>query len=116
MKLKHNKPDIVVWGRKKICKIIEISCPADVNIMEKVEEKLNNYSSLICNLQIMYPHYNFKMVPIVKAPETYTNSINIFKINQCNTCTTSRPVCFVFILILFFFSDMKTLIRFMFSV
>ena len=32
-KLKHNKPDIVAWDRaRKICKIIEISCPADVNI------------------------------------------------------------------------------------
>ena len=65
-KLKHNKPDIVAWNRaRKICKIIEISCPADVKITKKVEEKLNNYGPLICNLQIMYPHYKFQMVSIV---------------------------------------------------
>ena len=66
-KLKHNKPDIVAWDRAgKICKIIEISCPADDNITKKVEEKLNKYGPLVRNLQIMYPHYKFQMVPIVR--------------------------------------------------
>ena len=65
-KLKHNKPDVVAWVTAgKICKITEISCPADVNVTKKVEEKLNNYGPLISNLQIMYPHYKFQMVPIV---------------------------------------------------
>ena len=32
-KLKHNKPDIVAWDRsRKICKVIVISCTADVKI------------------------------------------------------------------------------------
>ena len=66
-KLKHNKPDIVAWDRAgKICKIIEISCPADDNITKKVEEKLNNYGPLVRNLQIMYSHYKIRMVPIVR--------------------------------------------------
>ena len=65
-KLKHNKPDIVAWDTAgTICKIIEIGCPADANITKQVEEKLNNYGPLIRNLQIMYPHYKFQMVPIV---------------------------------------------------
>ena len=65
-KLKHNKPDIVAWNTAgKNCKIIEISYPTDVNITKKVEERLNNYGPLIRNLQIMYPHYKFQMVPIV---------------------------------------------------
>ena len=35
-KLKHIKPDIVVWDEaEKICKIIEISCPTDVQHNEK---------------------------------------------------------------------------------
>ena len=42
-KLKHHKLDIAAWDRAgNICKIIEVSCPADVNITKKVEEKLNN--------------------------------------------------------------------------
>ena len=88
-KLKHNKPDIVAWDRAgKICKIIEISCPADVNITKKVEEKLNNYGPLIRNLQMMYPHYKFQMVPIVigalcyvpKYLEIYINQLGFNKI------------------------------------
>ena len=71
-KLKHNKLDIVAWDRAgKICKIIEITCPADVNITTKVEEKLNNYGPLIRNLQIMYPHYKCQMVPIVTGALGY---------------------------------------------
>ena len=88
-KLKHNKPDIVAWDTAgKICKIIEISCPADVNITKKVEEKLNNYGPLIRNLQIMYPHYKFQMVPIVigalgyvpKCLEMYIHQLGFNKI------------------------------------
>ena len=59
-KLKHNKPNIVLWDRpEKICKITEISCSAGVNITKKIWEKLHNYGLLIRNLQIMYPHYKF---------------------------------------------------------
>ena len=59
-RVKHNKPDTVAWDRAgKICKIIEISCPADVNITKNFEENLNNYGPLIRDLQIMYPHYKF---------------------------------------------------------
>ena len=63
-KLNHNKPDIVAWTR-------QISCPADVNKTKKVEEKLNNYGPLIHNLQIMYPHYKFQMVPVVNGALCY---------------------------------------------
>ena len=33
IKCKHNRPDIMIWDRKeKLCTVVEISCPADVNI------------------------------------------------------------------------------------
>ena len=72
----------------KICKIIEISCPADINITKKIEEKLNNYGPLICNLQIIYRHYKFQMVPIVigalgyvpKCLEMYIHQVGFNKI------------------------------------
>ena len=88
-KLKHNKPDIVAWDRLgKICKMVEISCPADVNVMKKVEEKLKNYGPLICNFQIMYPHYKVQMVAIVigalgyvpKCLEMYIHQLGFNKI------------------------------------
>ena len=88
-KLKHSKADIVAWDRAgKICKIIDISCPADVNRTKKFEEKLNNYEPRIRNLQIMYPHYKFQMVPIVigtlgyvpKCLEMYIHQLDFKKI------------------------------------
>ena len=38
---------------------------------KKAEEKLNNYGPLIRNLQIMYPHYKFQLVPIVTGTLDY---------------------------------------------
>ena len=36
IKCKHNRPDIMIWDRKeKLCTVVEISCPADVNITLK---------------------------------------------------------------------------------
>ena len=68
--------------------MVEISCPADVNVMKKVEEKLKNYGPLICNFQIMYPHYKVQMVPIVigalgyvpKCLEMYIHQLGFNKI------------------------------------
>ena len=41
-KVKHNKPDIIEWDtEQKTCKIIEVNCPADVNVMSKINEKEN---------------------------------------------------------------------------
>ena len=55
-KVPHNKPDLIIWNREsKICGIIEFSCPLDININKKVNEKLENYGHLVRNLQIMYP-------------------------------------------------------------
>ena len=71
-----------------MCKIIETSWQADVDITKKVEEKLNNYGPLIRNLQIMYPHYKFQMVQIVigalgyvpKCLEMYIHQLGFNKI------------------------------------
>ena len=47
-KVKHNKPDLVIWSKtEKIYTIIEFSCLADINILEKIAEKTDNYSPLI---------------------------------------------------------------------
>ena len=60
------KTDIVIWDQqKKVCTIVEVSCPADVNMSRKIDEKLNNYAPLVKNLQIMYSDYKFVVVPII---------------------------------------------------
>ena len=65
-KLPHNKPDLLIWDKKsKTCTVIEISCPADINITRKINEKMERYAPLMRNLQMMYNDYKFEMVPIV---------------------------------------------------
>ena len=65
-KIPHNKPDSILWDRdEKICQIIEFSCPADINVSSKCEEKVATYGPLIRNLQIMYKDYRFKMLLVV---------------------------------------------------
>ena len=50
-KVLHNKSDIVIWDKlNKECSILEFSCPADVNISNKVNEKNNVYGILIRNM------------------------------------------------------------------
>ena len=57
-KIPHNKPDVLVWDTdQKICKIIEFSCPCDVNLIGKTSGKINTYGPLIRNLQISCPQY-----------------------------------------------------------
>ena len=65
-KIPHNKPVLIIWDRdENICQVIEFSCPADINVSRKVEEKVAAYGPLIRNLQIMYKDYHFKMLPVV---------------------------------------------------
>ena len=65
-KLPHSKPDILIWNKKtKTCSVIEISCPADVNITRKTNEKLQKYAPLLRNPQMMYNDYKFQMIPFI---------------------------------------------------
>ena len=65
-KVKHNKPDMIIWDNNiKSCKVVEFSCPADVNVVKKVPEKENIYGPLIRNMQLMYKDYKFTFIPII---------------------------------------------------
>ena len=55
--------------------IVELSCPADINITQKGNDKINVYGLLIRNLQIMYPQYIFNMIPIIVRALGYTPTI-----------------------------------------
>ena len=66
MKIPHKKPDLIIWDHnEKICQVIEFSCPNDINVLRKVEEKVAAYGPLIRNLQIIYKDYHFKVLPVV---------------------------------------------------
>ena len=65
-KIPHNKPGLVIWNHnKKLFSVIEFSCPADINISRKINEKMNTYGPLLRNLHIFYPEYKFEMIPVV---------------------------------------------------
>ena len=66
IKVPYNKPDIVICVQeKKICTIVEVSCPADVSISRNINEKLNNYPALVRNMQIMCSDYKFVVLTII---------------------------------------------------
>ena len=44
---------------------IEFSCPSDVNISSKIQEKFNYYVALLRVMQILYRDYRFEVIPIV---------------------------------------------------
>ena len=54
-KVKHNRPDLVIWDRQtKECKIIDFSTPLDQNVSMKETDKVNNYMPLVSELQQLY--------------------------------------------------------------
>ena len=64
--VRHNKPDLIVWKKnEKTCKVVEFSCPNDVNVTKKIQEKEDNYGPLLRAMQITYPEYRFSFVPII---------------------------------------------------
>ena len=66
MKIPHNKPDLLISDAdEKIYQVIEFSCPTDINVSRKVEEKVAADGSLTRNLHVMYKDYHFKMLPLV---------------------------------------------------
>ena len=68
----YNKPDLVMWNYEiKVCTIVELSCPLDINATKKVSEKLDVSAPLIGNLQIIHPGYKFETAPVVVGAMGY---------------------------------------------
>ena len=60
-----NRPDIVVRDKeKKKCYIIDVSCPNDINVSQKEQEKITKYSGLRLELGRMWD-CECTVVPIV---------------------------------------------------
>ena len=65
-RVKHNKPDIVIWDLlKKHCTIVDICVPLDINVKNQEKMKMDTYAPLIVGLLRIYPSYSFEVVPIV---------------------------------------------------
>ena len=95
-KVTRIKPDLVIWNTKeKTCNIVEFSCPADINITKKEEEKSSAYGPLIQNLQIMHPSYHCNIIPIkVGALESVSESLNGYLCQLgFNSFKLKRTIC-----------------------
>ena len=75
--VKHNKPDLVVWKkRKKICYVIDVCVPLDQNIQQNEKLRQDRYVALTVGLKRIYPEYTYTIVPIVLgATGLVTNSL-----------------------------------------
>ena len=61
----HNRPDIVVYLKKDHQVLfLEISCPADVNVLDKEDEKVSKYQALAREVLMGY-HQPVDIIPIV---------------------------------------------------
>ena len=60
-----NRPDIVIRDKvNKKCFIIDVSCPNDINVMQKEQEKITKYSGLRVELGRMWD-CDCTVIPIV---------------------------------------------------
>ena len=72
-KVAHNRPNILIWNKAtKLCAVVVISCQADVNIIKKTKEKLDNYVALLRNLQMLHQDCKFEKIPIIIGALGYT--------------------------------------------
>ena len=50
--LHHNRPDIVVLEKKeRVCYIIDVACPFNIQVLEKEQEKISQYQDLKIKVQ-----------------------------------------------------------------
>ena len=64
--VQHNKPDIVLWQKKKKkCFIIDIKVGLDTNIDKNINLTHDLYFLLSAELKRLYQDYTFEIVPIV---------------------------------------------------
>ena len=54
-----------------MCKIVEFSCPIDMNTTKEIAGELEVFATLVRNLQIMCPGYKFLIVSIVVGAMGY---------------------------------------------
>ena len=65
-KIKKNRPDITIWDtQKKICQIVEVSVPLDMNLSQVREDKESKYLPLISQMQRMYNNYKIEVIPVL---------------------------------------------------
>ena len=68
-----------------MCTFIEFSCPADINISKKIDEKTDNYGPLIRNLHIIIGAFGW-------VPKPLENELQWLGINDIDNFTRKLQV------------------------
>ena len=65
LSVRHNRPDIVVFLKKDLrILFLEVACPADVNVLDKEDEKVSKYQGLAREVSMGYQQ-PVDIIPIV---------------------------------------------------
>ena len=65
-KVEYNRPDVVIWNREtKVCHLVEISVPLDINISNQQVVKRDKYMPLVSEMQQLYRNYTFQIIPVI---------------------------------------------------
>ena len=65
-KVEYNRPDVVIWNREtKVCHLVEISVPLDINISNRQVVKRDTYMPLVSEMQQSYRNYTFQIIPVI---------------------------------------------------
>jgi sRNA-binding carbon storage regulator CsrA len=65
-RVKHNKPDMVIWNYLSMtCSVVDICVPLDLNVHVQEKTKRDTYGPLIVGLLRHYPKFKFDVVPLV---------------------------------------------------
>ena len=65
-KVEYNRPDVVIWNREtKVCHLVEISVPLDINISNRQVVKRDKYMPLVSEMQQLYRNYTFQIIPVI---------------------------------------------------
>ena len=75
MKIKHNKPDLVLLYKKaRICYIIDVACPFDTRVEKKEKENFEHYINLEYELLKSLEHGSNENVHNTNCPWHIRNS------------------------------------------
>ena len=65
-KVEYNRPDVVIWNREtKVCHLVEISVPQDIDISNQQVVKRDKYIPLVSEMQQLYRNYTFQIIPVI---------------------------------------------------
>jgi len=60
------RPDVTIeYKEQKLIQVIDMACPSDKNISDKVQEKLQKYQQLAYEIRERRPGYHVEIIPVV---------------------------------------------------